>query len=255
MTTLRRQAIAPAGHRPRRLALALVVLAMALPATARAAADDEETRPDPDAPGEASPAVPRESGQPLADDPGIDVAIRDVLAEARLGKPVVVVPGPHGAHLRLFWQGFQFHCAAGPCWYNGAGLVVYPSAWIDFKGGWRALRFGLGLGGAGEGSQERQTWWQHDFLLEALLVVGLQYPWKLTPYVEFVVGLGAMHRNLYNQDDVFFAYSFGLQAGLEWFVYKAFNLGATVGWRRSLMDIGPQTIYADSVYVAVGIGF
>ncbi len=190
-----------------------------------------------------------------ADDPGVNLAITKVLHEARSGVPLEPKPGPHGARLKFLYRMFEFRCADGPCWYYGVGMVAYPSGWIDMKGGWRALRFGIGLQGAGENKQQRDSWWQHNFMLEALLVVGLQYPWRLTPYAEFIVGLGAMHRNLYNKDNIDFAYSFGVEAGLEWFAYGRFNMSAAVGWRRSIVDTGEISLFADSVTFHVGFGF
>lgn len=198
---------------------------------------------------------PRASSRPHADDPGIDLAIRGVLAEARAGLPASPFAGPSGAHLRLFYRGYRYHCATGLCWYNGAGLMVYPTAWISPGSGWRILRFGIGIGGAGETSQSRERWWQHDFTLEAVLAFGLQYPWHLTPYAELLVGLGALHRNLYNSDEVFFSYSIGLEAGLEWFAWKSFNIAVSLGWRRSIVDLGRQSLYADSLTFSVGLGF
>ncbi|MDY0004116.1 MAG: hypothetical protein RBU30_22650 [Polyangia bacterium] len=197
----------------------------------------------------------REPPRPKSDDPGIDKAIHGVLAEARTGLPRPPFDGPSGAHLRLFFRRYKFHCATGACWYDGAGLMVYPTAWIDTESGWRILRFGIGIGGAGETSQSRERWWQHDFTIEAALAFGLQYPWHLTPYAEFLLSLGALHRNVYNSDDVFFSYSFGFDAGLEWFAWKSINLAASIGWRRSIVKIGRQALYADSLTFSVGLGF
>lgn len=197
------------------------------------------------------PAPPR----PLSDDPGIDRSIRGVLDEARIGLPMAPFTGPNGAHLRLAFRGYRFHCAQGACWYNGAGIIVYPTAWIETKSAARILRLGIGIGGAGETSQARERWWQHDFNIEAQLIAGLQYPWHLTPYFEFIVGLGALHRNLYNKDDVLFAYAFGFDVGVEWFAYRSFNLAASVGWRRSIVDSGRQSLYIDSATFSVGLGF
>lgn len=223
------------------------------PASRAASSEESESPPGTDSPSDVD--RDRDRPRPHADDPGIHVAIRDMLAEARTGKVRKEPVSPSEAHLRLFYRGFDFHCATGPCWYNGAGLVVYPSAWLDLRGGWQALRFGIGLAGGGESSQTRDRWWQHDFVLEALLVVGLKYPWRLTPYAEFLVGLGAMHRNLYNKDQVFFAYSFGLEAGLELFIRGSFHIGASVGWRRSLVKTDLHVLYADSVTCSVFFGF
>jgi hypothetical protein len=200
-------------------------------------------------------AADRPAWRPHADDPGIHQAIHKVLVEARTGEPVEPERGPNGANVKFWYRGFEFACATSVCFYHGVGIMAYPSAWIDLEGGWRILRFGIGLQAAGEDVQQRDTWWKHNFLLEGLLSIGIQYPWTLTPYAELIVGLGAVHRNLYNWDEINFAYSFSLEAGLEWFVYGSFNLSASVGWRRSVVDTGESSRYADSVTFQVGFGF
>ncbi len=181
--------------------------------------------------------------------------MEDLLVEAREGRPIAPIPGPHGPAVRLFYRTYEFLCAVAPCRYHGVGLVAYPSGWIDMTGGWRALRFGVGLGGAGESSQERETWWQHSFVIEALLVLGVQYPWDLTPYAELVVSLGAMHYNWYNKDFVAFTYSFGVEAGLEWFFFHRMHLMLSLGWRRSVVDTQTGKLFVDSLTVQTGFGF
>ena len=134
------------------------------------------------------------------------------------------------------------------------GIMFYPTAWLDSQGFWRALRFGIGLVAAGESTQERTKWWQHNFGLEVALALGLQYPARFTPYAEFVLGLGALHRNIYNKDFIEFAYSVGLEAGFEVYLTGHFNLGMAFGWRRSVVNSPGGSFYADSWTLSVGIG-
>ncbi len=108
--------------------------------------------------------------------------------------------------------------------------------------------------GAGESSQDRSKWWQHNFGLEVSLALGLQYPARFTPYGELVVGLGALHHNIYNKDFIDFAYSVGIEAGLEVYLTGHLHLAAAFGWRRSLVNAGAGTFYADSWTVSVGFG-
>jgi hypothetical protein len=202
----------------------------------------------------AGPARKAPTHRQYADDPGIQKTIEGVLDEARKGVLEKEREKPHGSRFRFFYRGYQFRCVDKPCLYNGVGIVAYPTAFVDSKGFWRALRVGIGLAGAGEDTQERTKWWQHNFGIEVILAVGLQYPYIFTPYLEFLVTLGALHRNIYNKDFIDFAYSFGIEAGFEVYLTGHFNLNFSVGWRRSIVDIGEKAMYADSWTFAVGFG-
>jgi hypothetical protein len=204
----------------------------------------------------AGPSQTAPAHREYANDPGIQRSIEGVLEEARKGTFKPAPTGPHGARFRLFYKSFEFMCALEnpSCLYNGMGMMFYPTAWIDSTGFWRNLRFGIGLMGAGESKQQTSRWWQHNFGLEVLLALGLQYPARFTPYAEFMLGLGAMHRNIYNKDFIDFAYSVGLEAGFEVYLTGHFNLNAAFGWRRSLVNTPGGSFYADSWTVSVGIG-
>ncbi len=204
----------------------------------------------------AGPSKTAPAHREYADDPGIQRSIEGVLEEARTGSFEPPATGPHGARFRLFYKGYQFLCALEnpACMYNGMGMMFYPTAWLDSSGFWRALRFGIGLMGAGESKQDRTRWWQHNFGMEVLLALGLQYPARFTPYAEFVLGLGALHRNIYNKDLIDFAYSVGLEAGFEVYLTGHFNLNAAFGWRYSQVNTAGGSFYANSWTVSVGIG-
>jgi hypothetical protein len=223
------------------LAPLILVAAVTLPATASVAG-----------PSRAPPAH-----REYADDPGIQRSIEGVLEEARTGSFEPAPTGPHGSRFRAFYKGYGFICTlknASACWYSGLGIMFYPTAWLDLTGFWRVLRLGIGMAGAGESKQDRTRWWQHNFGLEVALALGLQYPARFTPYGEFVLGLGALHRNIYNKDFIEFAFSVGLEVGFEVYLTGHFNLGVALGWRRSMVNTGAGVFYANSFTFSVGIG-
>jgi hypothetical protein len=200
-------------------------------------------------------AQPSPSAPAVDDDPGIVVILESVLDEAAQVRPTPRAPFRfHGGRFRVFYEGYQFDCTTRACWYNGMGLALYPTAFVDSKGFARAIRFGIGLAAAGESSTEHMTWWQQGIALEGQLLLGLQYPARATPYVELALGLGAVHRNVYNRDAIDFAYAFGLNFGLEVFVHRGLHLLAAIGWRRSVAYPKATSRYADSVYLQVGFG-
>lgn len=210
----------------------------------------------PTPPALAGPARAAPAHRQYADDPGIQKSIEGVLEEARTGSFKGPDTGPHGARFRMFYKGFQFMCALEnpTCMYNGMGIMFYPTAWLDVQGFWRVVRLGIGLTAAGESKQERTKWWQHNFGIEVALALGLQYPARFTPYGEFILGLGALHHNIYNKDFIDFAYSVGLEVGFEVYLTGHFHLGAAFGWRRSIVNAGAGAFFADSWTISVGIG-
>jgi hypothetical protein len=205
------------------------------------------------------PSPARIANDAVDDDPGVQRAVKNLIVEARLYKPTQKPKKKAGPTRvvagRLFFRMYEFKCATGPCWYESLGFMGYISGWVDLPGNWNVLRFGIGLASGFENSQERTKWWQHNFLIEVLLAVGIQYPARVTPYLELTIGLGAMHRNLYNQDTIDFTYSVGLDAGVDVFLYKQLNIGASIGYRRSVVDVGEAKFFIDSFTFQVGLGF
>lgn len=225
---------------PRCLAILILVTAVVLPAS----------------PSGAGPARAAPAHREYADDPGIQRSIEGVLEEARTGSFEPAPTGPHGSRFRLFYKGYQFICAleSPVCMFNGMGMMFYPTAWLDSTGFWRMLRLGIGLMGAGESKQDRTRWWQHNFGLEVLFAMGLHYPARVTPYGEFVLGLGALHRNIYNKDFIEFAYSAGIEVGLEVYLTGHFNLNVAFGWRYSQVNTDGGSFYVNSWTLSFGIG-
>lgn len=117
------------------------------------------------------------------------------------------------------------------------------------------IRAGLGLEGGPE------TTHRDNFILGSTINLGAQYPSRLTPFVDFVLGLGLIRRDLYDQDLVSFAYSVGIEAGAELFVVKSLLVSAALGWRRQVFRHGDSDqveavyVYYDSFTLKIGLGF
>lgn len=117
------------------------------------------------------------------------------------------------------------------------------------------VRAGLGLEGGVE------TTYRDNFILGSTINLGAQYPARLTPFVDFVLGLGLLRRDVYDQDLVSFTYSVGLEAGVDIFIHKSFLLSAALGWRRQVFRHGDNDqveavyIYYDSFTLKIGLGF
>lgn len=132
----------------------------------------------------------------------------------------------------------RYHCAT-------ADLYIYSGL----------VRTGLGLEGGTETTQ------RDNFILGSTINLGAQYPARLTPFVDLILGLGVARRDLYNQDLVGFAYSFGIEAGTELFVYGGLLISAGLGWRRQVLRHGGNDqveavyVYYDSLTVKLALGF
>jgi len=119
----------------------------------------------------------------------------------------------------------------------------------------RLLRLGGGLE-AGFDAAERD-----NFLIGSSFNVGLQYPTGVTPFIDFVFGLGVLRRDFFNQDLYSFTYDLGLEAGVHFFVHPRFCLSTSIGWRRPAVRQGGDEqvetvyVYSDSFCARVGFGF
>ncbi len=236
-------------------ALAGVLLASGWSATV-VAAERRESR----LPRTGSPRGDEEPARPLPPIPDPDVA-HDLQEQFRLPParpPARPWQGPsrQGPKVLVAYRTAQFDCVTRPCWYHQAAFVLYPIALSEPEGAsWKLLRLGIGLEGGGEVTQQPEHGWQRHQHLGALLSLGIQYPWRLTPFLDFVATLGAVHRNVYNKDLFEFAFSLGVEAGVSLFLVGSFHVTGTVGWRRWILDTEPTRIYYDSVTATVGLGF
>lgn len=210
------------------------------------------------------PQTPAAPG-PAIDDPALnrELELQLTLPE-RPPSPVKKVkkPGPppkirwFGPRVQLGYRIGQFACALAPCWYHQFSLMFYPVAFSSPRNiWWRILRFGVGMEGGGETTQERQKSWQRNHHLAGNLSIGVQYPWRVTPYLDWIITLGALHRHIYNKDLFVFAHSLGLEAGAAVYVAGSFNLATSVGWRRWVAKTEPQSMYYDTVTLNFAVGF
>lgn len=207
---------------------------------------------------------PRPSG-PLIDDPEMN---RELEVQIKLKpRPKVVKkkvkkkkPPPkyrwNGPRVQIGYRIGQFACALKPCWYHQFSIAFYPVAFSNAESmWWRVLRFGIGMEGGGETTQDRKKKWQRNHHLGGLLSIGIQYPWRVTPYLDWIFTLGAIHRHVFNKDLFHFAHSVGLEVGAAVYVAGPFNLAMSVGWRRWVMKTEPDSTYYDTVTVNFTFGF
>ncbi len=194
----------------------------------------------------------------VPDDPAMD----HLLSKAVEGKERQPLPGQWMAPKRRgpgFFLGYRlaaFDCVVRPCWYHQVTLMLYPISLADpetVTG--RVVRLGLGLEAGTETSQETMKWWQHHQHLGAVVSLGVQYPWRIMPFIDFVVTLGGVHRNLYNKDFFDFAYSLGFDFGGSVFVVGAFHVTGSIGWRRWVLRSDMAHVFYDSLSITAGLGF
>ena len=204
-----------------------------------------------------APAMAARAADPILVnmDPGMNHALVQILRQAhRKTHKAWKGPGRQGPRVVLAYRLGQFACETGPCWYHQFSLMLYPIAMGDPETpAWKMIRFGIGIEGGGERTQSVGHWWQRHHHLAAVLSAGAQYPARVTPWLDFVVTLGAVHRNLYGKDLFNFAYSMGLDLGAAWFVAGPFNVNASVGWRHWVVNAKPDIGY-DTVTITAGLG-
>lgn len=207
----------------------------------------------------SEPAPPR---PPLIeDDPALSRALRLQMKEPEppemsAGERLAGSMWRYGPRFTAGYRLGKLACSVGDCWYHQFSLMFYPLAIATMQNPWwRLVRFGLGVEGGGETEQTRQRWWQRNQTLAGVIALGLQLPHRVTPYVDFVVTMGALHRHIYNKDLFHFVHSVGLEAGAAVFVWRSFLLEASAGWRRSVVKVDPKTLYYDTFTFKIGMGF
>jgi hypothetical protein len=110
-----------------------------------------------------------------------------------------------------------------------------------------------------EGSYEDTP--RSSFILALNLAAGVQYPSRITPFLDFIFGAGAYRRDIVETDLVGFTYQFGIEAGTEVFIAGGVFVSAALGWRRQTFRYGGNDqvetvlVYFDSLTVKVGLGF
>lgn len=194
----------------------------------------------------------------IQEDPGLDRALRKQLKKPQptTSERLARNMWRYGSRLNLAYRWGKFACATSSCPYHQFSLVIYPMAMAAPKGPfWRMVRLGVGLEAGGETTQSREKWWQRNQTIAGVLSLGLQYPYRVTPFVDFIVTLGAIHRNIYNKDLFHFAHSVGIEAGVTVFAASWFGVTASLGWRRWVIKVDPKDLYYDTLTFSTGIGF
>ncbi len=117
----------------------------------------------------------------------------------------------------------------------------------------------LRLGGGFEGAFDSTP--RGDFLLASALRVGIQWPARLTPFLDAVFTFGVLRREILYQDLFSFTWHAGIEGGAYLFVHPRFFLSLALGWRRVMVrhggneDVETTYFFYDSLAVRVGLGF
>lgn len=117
------------------------------------------------------------------------------------------------------------------------------------------VRAGLGVEGGADSTP------RSNFILDGTVNLGVQYPMRITPFLEATVGFGFLRRDVLHEDLFGFIYHVGLEAGAEVFISSRFLVSAALGWRRQVFKFGENPdveaayVYFDSLTVKVGLGF
>jgi hypothetical protein len=200
------------------------------------------------------------AGALIPDDPALNYALRRQMKKAPAPKLPLTVRlknsvWRYGPRFSAGYRLNKFACSVGDCWYHQFSIMAYPLAMASLTNPWwRLLRFGLGIEAGGETTQKRERWWQRNQSMYGVISLGMQYPHRVTPFLDFVLTLGAIHRHIYNKDLFHFAHSVGIETGAAVFIWKHFQLGASVGWRRSVIKVDPKSLYYDSFTMNVWLG-
>ncbi len=194
----------------------------------------------------------------IDDDPGLDLALKQQMKtpeKSRLEK-LSDRMWQFGPRMTLGYRWSKSACAVSACPFHQFSLVFHPFAIAGPKNPvFRTVRLGIGIEGGGETTQTREKWWSRNHSLAAILSFGVQFPQRVTPFADFVMTLGALHRNIYNQDLFHFAHSMGIEAGVSIFPLSRLQVTAAVGWRRWVIKTDTDSLYYDSFTFITGVGF
>jgi hypothetical protein len=189
-----------------------------------------------------------------ADEPGVaaprpdEPAVGRSVKEHRAAPRSFWAPRDRGPRLKFGYRTFsvadmgdveaRYHCFAIDA-YVYSGIV----------------RAGLGVEGGADSTP------RSNFILDGTVNLGVQYPMRITPFLEATVGFGFLRRDVLHEDLFGFIYHVGLEAGAEVFISSRFLISTAVGWRRQVFkfsenpDVEAAYVYFDSFTVKVGLGF
>lgn len=106
-----------------------------------------------------------------------------------------------------------------------------------------------------EGGEAAREGDRADFMLLQKAGLGLQYPYWVTPFVEFQGGAGVSRVELFERNDLVFVYTLGLDAGAQWAITPWLFLHGAVGWLRPVFRRDAGSVRYDRFAFKVGIGF
>jgi len=111
------------------------------------------------------------------------------------------------------------------------------------------VRFGLGASG-GVGRP------RNDILVQANGSLGVQWPARVTPFLDFAFGGGIYYRNML-VGQIFWLHTLGIDAGVEAYVAGDFYVSAALGWIRPVLHgaAAGQDLYFDAFTMKFGLGF
>jgi hypothetical protein len=194
----------------------------------------------------------------LADEPGVDPVGAEG-EEPGLSRPPKEptgagaprkgfwAPRDRGPRLKVGYRTFSVSEMGGrDARYHGVAVDVFVYSGIP--------RIGAGLEASADDTE------RGNFLIAGVINLGVQYPARLTPFLDFTWGGGVLRRDVLDQDLVDFAYHVGIEGGGELFLGPVL-VSLTLGWRRQAFrhegNDQVEAVYVtfDSFTVKVGAGF
>ena len=187
----------------------------------------------------------------LAQDPATEYHEKD---EPGLHKPLPKQAAGYfsrrdkGASLRVGYRGFSVAEMAGrDTWYDNVTVEFYPVSKIVRAGG--GLEFG------GDSSDK------DNYLLSGIITAGVQWPWRVTPFLDLSLCFGALRWEVFHEQIWSFTYQIGLETGADFFVHDTWFVSVALGWRHIVFrhpgdeQVEPADVYHDSFTVKVSVGF
>jgi hypothetical protein len=108
--------------------------------------------------------------------------------------------------------------------FNGGALDIYA-----ISRPWIRLGVDAEVAGASGMVQSRPT---SAWYFGVGLSLGVQYPWRVTPFVEGRFIAGFMGGDVAGTSAVTYTYIGGIDGGIELYVFDRFYLSAAIGWAR-----------------------
>ena len=176
------------------------------------------------------------------DEPGMEELVRKAASEEYWSRR------EEGPTMKFGYRTFAVSGVGGEdSWYHGVTLDYYFLS--------KFFRAGAGL----EVSLDTSP--RENFILGATLTAGAQFPYRVTPFVDFVLCLGVLRRDLLDQDIYSFTYHFGLDFGVDFFVHDQFLLSLALGWKHPVFRyagnelVESADVFFDSFTLKLGLGF